>query len=139
MNPKSQAMAAKTLAFKGFGEKLEARRQVSAPQISHQLPDEVREVYEKITKGQKVTLPPPLKKPYEKLDASPRLGLISRREAFKPASHFMEVRGYETAIPKQICVNILIFSLCHAWYIKSAYLRREWGTGIQVQLILNIA
>ena len=93
--------------------KLEARRQVSAPQIvnhalSGHLPEEVREVYEKITRGQKVTMAkkpeiiPPMK--VDKLETSPRLGgLHSRREAFKPASHFNQVRGYEHAVPKQKC------------------------------------
>ena len=93
---------------KTLGGKIEARRQVSAPQIGNTLPEEVRQVYEKITRGQKVTmvkkpeLIPPLK--VDKLETSPRLGgLHTRREAFKPASHFNEVRGYESAVPKQKC------------------------------------
>ena len=45
---------------------------------------------------------PPMK--VDKLETSPRLGgLHSRREAFKPASHFNQVRGYEHAVPKQKC------------------------------------
>ena len=95
-------------ASKSVGGKLEARRQVSAPQIGNQLPEEVRQVYEKITRGQKVTIAkkpdemPPLK--VDKWETSPRLGgLHSKREAFKPASHFSEVRGYENAVPDQKC------------------------------------
>ena len=33
----------------------------------------------------------------------------SNKGAFKPASHFSEVRGYEKAVPKQICVSFSIF------------------------------
>ena len=32
-----------------------------------------------------------------------------KKGAFKPASHFSEVRGYEKAVPKQICVSFSIF------------------------------
>ena len=81
---------------------------MSAPQIGNQLPEEVRQVYEKITRGQKVTMAkkpeviPPLK--VDKWDTSPRLGgAHSKRDAFKPASHFNEFRGYENALPKQKC------------------------------------
>ena len=93
----------------GQNDKLQARRQVSAPQIgNHQLPDELRNVYEKITQGQKVNLKKdmgPLE--VDKWEASPRLmPRISKREAFKPASHFVEVRGYEKAVPQHLCVRI---------------------------------
>ena len=81
---------------------------MSAPQIGNRLPEEVRQVYEKITRGQKVTMAkkpeviPPLK--VDKWDTSPRLGGVhSKRDAFKPASHFNEIRGYENALPKQKC------------------------------------
>lgn len=88
--------------------KLEARRQVSAPQIGNRLPEEVRQVYERIKGGQKVvTMKNKDAIKIEKMDASPRLGNHQppRDTAFKPASHFSEVRGYENAVPSQICVS----------------------------------
>ena len=93
----------------------EAKRQTSAPQISgNTLPDEVRQVYQKITSGQKVTK---VKKDFKSAvsgqgQVSPNFQETKRvlhREAFKPASHFSEVRGYEKAVPKQICVRFSIF------------------------------
>lgn len=107
MNRKSPTKFKPTLAQPA---KLEARRQVSAPQIGNYrntLPDEVREVYERIKKGQKVPKKmPPLK--VDKYETSPRLAHQERRKGgggFKPASHFSELRGYEHALPSQICVS----------------------------------
>ena len=89
--------------------KFEAKRQTSAPQISNTLPDEVRQVYQKITSGQKVK---PNKKEFGSKSGQGQVSPILKgtkpvlhREAFKPASHFSEVRGYEKAVPKQICVS----------------------------------
>ena len=113
-------------ATKSQTGKLEARRQVSAPQIVNHalgghLPEEVRQVYEKITRGQKVTMAkkpeiiPPMK--VDKLETSPRLGgLHSRREAFKPASHFNQVRGYEQAVPKQKNKVRQFYTPCARYY-----------------------
>ena len=99
----------------GKSRGFEAKRQTSAPQISgNTLPDEVRQVYQKITSGQKVTK---VKKDFKSAasgqgQVSPNFQETKRvlhREAFKPASHFSEVRGYEKAVPKQICVRFSIF------------------------------
>ena len=102
----------------GKSRGFEAKRQTSAPQISsgHALPDEVRQVYQKITSGQKVTK---VKKDFKSASGqgqvSPNFQETERvlhREAFKPASHFSEVRGYEKAVPRQICVRFSILSHC---------------------------
>ena len=102
----------------GKSRGFEAKRQTSAPQISsgNALPDEVRQVYQKITSGQKVTK---VKKDFKSAisggQVSPNFQETKRvlhREAFKPASHFSEVRGYEKAVPRQICVRFSILSHC---------------------------
>ena len=102
----------------GKSRGFEAKRQTSAPQISsgNALPDEVRQVYQKITSGQKVTK---VKKDFKSASGqgqvSPNIQETKRvlhREAFKPASHFSEVRGYEKAVPRQICVRFSILSHC---------------------------
>ena len=33
------------------------------------------------------------------------IGINKKDQAFKPASHFQEVRGYENAVPIQLCVS----------------------------------
>ena len=104
-----------------MAEKLAAKRQSSAPQISV-LPEEFRQVYQKITGGEKVNnvkkdipCPPalggvangnkmPIKAQPEIFVAKP---VITKREAFKPASHFQEVRGYESAPPTRLNVNVI--------------------------------
>ena len=97
----------------GKSRGFEAKRQTSAPQISgNTLPDEVRQVYQKITSGQKVTK---VKKDFKSAvsgqgQVSPNFQETKRvlhREAFKPASHFSEVRGYEKDIPLQNFVSFL--------------------------------
>ena len=97
--------------------KFEAKRQTSAPQISNQLPEEVREVYQKITSGQKVTTKKETIINVEQI--SPVLGKggqVLHREAFKPASHFSEVRGYEKALPRQKVVSHRIMARYYKVY-----------------------
>ena len=75
--------------------------------------DEVKQMYQKITSGQKVTK---VKKDFKSASGqgqvSPNFQETKRvlhREAFKPASHCSEVRGYEKVVPKQIYVRFSIF------------------------------
>ena len=114
----------------GKSRGFEAKRQTSAPQISsgNALPDEVRQVYQKITSGQKVTK---VKKDFKsgQGQVSPNFQetkQVLNREAFKPASHFSEVRGYEKVFPKQNFVSFF-FSLYNIIFKKVLFL--EWEKG----------
>lgn len=123
--------------------KFSAQRQASAPQIGQQLPEELRQVYQKIKGGQKVVVPKDAKKSFglknvfEKPDVSPKLNAFDRpntispkpspmlrKDAIKPASHFSEFRGYENAVPRQICVSFHS-NLLMGWYCQFYNSERE--------------
>ena len=108
----------------GLTEKLAAKRQSSAPQISV-LPDEFRQVFQRITGAAnnggdqkfvniKNTKESPVmmttgidKKANFAVTVGGKTIGINKKEAFKPASHFQQVRGYENAVPVQLCVSYL--------------------------------
>ena len=104
----------------GLTEKLAAKRQSSAPQISV-LPDEFRQVFQRITGAannggdQKFVNIKNTKESPVMIDKKANFAVtvggktigINKKEAFKPASHFQQVRGYENAVPVQLCVSYL--------------------------------